>query len=539
MGAASDASPGGPSTAAAGAAAGAAAAKSTPAPAPSSSSSAPARPTAVPSQGKGTAAAGASASSSGFSGPPGHAMRRTRTFDNGSDSFSFPARRRPSLASRSSASNDGGMGRRSSNFSDYSSEARDIINPRVQAGTAQVPVPEASSLASLSLAFALLPAVAGALFKNGHTVVTDVLLLGLAGVFLHWSVTQPWVWYHSAQQMRIENEPDDEVVIDDEDSSTDGPSPSSPLDDVPEEDEAPQLPPRPRSRQKQPSTPQRNALRELYLHEVLALVACLVLPLVSAFLLHAIRSQLSRPSEGLVSNYNLTIFLLISELRVFSHMIKLVQARTLYLQRVVHGNPFGSPLAGGAGVGNDSAEVIEDMLGRIQRLEARSAADEALALEQSAGGPDSARAKREAVVARDVRNAIQPELDALNRAVRRYEKKATLLQLQTEARFSGLDDRLDDAIALAAAAEKNSVASRNLVARAVESVTAVVLFPFHAMLELLVLPLRPLLALVARNRRGREHHPQAKQQQGRGSRAGKAPATVRYNGDRVPTRVMR
>jgi hypothetical protein len=44
----------------------------------------------------------------------------------------------------------------------------------------------------LSLAFALLPAISGVLFKNGNAVVTDVMLLGLAGIFLHWSVTQPW-----------------------------------------------------------------------------------------------------------------------------------------------------------------------------------------------------------------------------------------------------------------------------------------------------------------------------------------------------------
>lgn len=337
------------------------------------------------------------------------------------------------------------------------------------------------------------------------------------------------VWYHSAQQMRIESEPDNDAVIED-DSETDGPSPNSPLDDVPEEDEAPQPLPKPRTGQKQRSTPQQAALRELYRHEALALVACLLLPLISAYLLHAIRSQLSRPSEGLVSNYNLTIFLLISELRVFSHMIKLVQSRTLHLQRVVHGSPFASP-AGGI----NSAEV-EEIVGRIERLEARSAADEALALEQGAGRPDSARAKQEALMTRDVRNAIQPELDALNRAVRRYEKKATLLQLQTEARFSSLENRLDDAIALAAAAEKNSVASRNLVARAIESATAIVLFPFHAMLQLLVLPLRPLLALVGRNRRGKEA---SSAKQARGSRTGKAPATPRYNGDKVPGRVMK
>ncbi len=88
--------------------------------------------------------------------------------------------------------------RRSSNFSDYGvNEARSILNPHGKAAqgsssSAGEQGPELSSLAGLSLAFALLPAIAGALFKNGSAVTTDIMLLGLAGVFLHWSVTQPW-----------------------------------------------------------------------------------------------------------------------------------------------------------------------------------------------------------------------------------------------------------------------------------------------------------------------------------------------------------
>jgi hypothetical protein len=81
--------------------------------------------------------------------------------------------------------------RRSSNFSDYSlGEARDILNPKPT--EFDIPHPETSSLASLSLAFALLPALAGSLFENGSAVVTDIMLLGLSAVFLNWSVTQPW-----------------------------------------------------------------------------------------------------------------------------------------------------------------------------------------------------------------------------------------------------------------------------------------------------------------------------------------------------------
>lgn len=45
---------------------------------------------------------------------------------------------------------------------------------------------------SIPLLFALLPAIGGMLFKNGSHIVTDILLLSLAAVFLNWSVRLPW-----------------------------------------------------------------------------------------------------------------------------------------------------------------------------------------------------------------------------------------------------------------------------------------------------------------------------------------------------------
>ena len=51
---------------------------------------------------------------------------------------------------------------------------------------------EPSHWHSAPLALALLPAVGGLLFKDGSAVVTDVTLLGLAAVFLNWSVRVPW-----------------------------------------------------------------------------------------------------------------------------------------------------------------------------------------------------------------------------------------------------------------------------------------------------------------------------------------------------------
>lgn len=112
----------------------------------------------------------------------GHVLRRAKTID-----ASLPPPPRPPADPPDGLSAP--PPRRGSSLFDYSNEARDVINPKARLS----PEPESSSsLTSVSLAVALLPAISGALFKNGHAVATDMMLLGLAGIFLHWSVTQPW-----------------------------------------------------------------------------------------------------------------------------------------------------------------------------------------------------------------------------------------------------------------------------------------------------------------------------------------------------------
>ena len=165
-------------------------------------------------------------------------------------------------------------------------------------------------------------------------------------------------------------------------------------------------------------------------------------------MLHAIRSQLSRPSEGLVSNYNLTVFLLASEIRPLSHLVKLVQARTLHLQRVV-----GSGVIDNNKI--DTGKLI-DMAKRLEELEAHIADTADNAQSKKDGPSEQFTAKIVAQTTLDVRKTIQPELDALNRAVRRYEKRTTISALQTEARLQELELRLKDVVVLAAAAQRNA-----------------------------------------------------------------------------------
>ncbi|UKZ77755.1 hypothetical protein TrVFT333_005481 [Trichoderma virens FT-333] len=431
--------------------------------------------------------------------PPGHFIRRSKTLDE-------PPMRSGSMSRHfSSDSSSEAPPRRSSNFSEYSlNEARDILNPRPHAH-GELSHHESSPLASLSLAFALLPAIAGVLFQNGTSVVTDIMLLGLAAIFLHWSVTQPWQWYHAAQEVRTLEEHSMSISLE----------PDSDLDSQAK------APKKRETREKQATAQQQAALKELYRHESLALASCFVLPMLSAYLLHYIRGQLSRPSEGLVSNFNLTIFLMAAELRVLSHIITLVQSRTLHLQKIVHDSPFGQQPG--------TETLLEEMLRRLERLETLSTSQG-----NTLAGHGESLGTTTATVSREVRNAIQPELDALNRAVRRYEKKATLLQLQTEARFSQMHARLEDAISLAAAAAKNSNRQQNILPWLWKLVVTVATFPFKAFLEILALPLRPIVAFANRNKQ-----PSTNLRVPRSKPGKPAAAAVKYNGDRVLPRIIK
>lgn len=99
--------------------------------------------------------------------------------------------------------------RRNSTLSDTISEARhsirsstdDIFLPRVGKHNEDPIATEESHWHSAPLALALLPAIAGILFKDGSAFVTDVTLLALAAIFLNWSVRLPWyVFVRSSSQ---------------------------------------------------------------------------------------------------------------------------------------------------------------------------------------------------------------------------------------------------------------------------------------------------------------------------------------------------
>lgn len=502
---------------------------------------------------------------------PGHVFRRSVTVQEAP-----PLRPRPiSLASLPSSDNGDspgpGLRRRSSTMSEFNLHdagkffrdgTRNLLDPG--AARSEQANDASSLLSSLPLAFALFPAIAGVFFEGGRDLISDVMLLGLVFIFLRFTIIHPWQWYRDAQAVRVTQElPPDQIFDDGSEAylATNMTASTSTLDgapgehpqhheggahkggDVPEHEHGDA---KITDEKKSRSRSREAAINELYVHEVLALLSCFLSPVLGAYLLHAVRAQLSLPSEGLLTDFNITVFLLAAEFRPISHTLKLVQARTLHLQRIVQATPVEPSLMA----------KYENMCNRVAQLEQRAAAAEeatsatlvanaAKQAQQKAGGARGN--KPDAALVREVRNAIQPELDALNRAVRRYETKATVLALQTESRFGSVDTKVQDAISLAAAASELRNNSHgglfSLLAWVLNGLLYIATMPYHVTKYMVMLPFRTFTKLwfrSSRSTRDRQSGPArpGRHSSSRGPRYGSGSDKDRYR-DRMPSRLSR
>lgn len=260
-----------------------------------------------------------------------------------------------------------------------------------------------------------------------------------------------------------------------------------------------------------------KAIKELQIHELAALTSCFIFPVIGTWLLHRIRGSLSRPSEGLVSNYNLAIFLLASEIRPFAHLFKLVQARTLHLQRIV---------ASSHGSNEVDPEKVRDLTQRLEELEAHVAEAAAARLssskeQQPTSQPETYDAPTLIThAAVEARRALQPDIEALNRAVRRYEKRTALTTLQADTRFQHLEAQVHDAISLAAAAQTTSATRRASYAfNLINWACACIVVPTQLALSMLSLPGRVASRCLQASRRmlgSRRPAPQPRSRSGKG-----------------------
>ncbi|KAF2181808.1 hypothetical protein K469DRAFT_588626 [Zopfia rhizophila CBS 207.26] len=327
---------------------------------------------------------------------------------------------------------------------------------------------------SAPLAFAILPAVGGLLFQNGSAIVTDILLLGFGSMFLNWFVRSPWDWYHAARRVEyVEAEAEQfSDIIHEEDEENDEEShgdartspESTPAEDATKSD---------RDTTQRMTLAQKAAYDQLATEEKLALIACFIGPILGAYLLHTIRSQLTRPSEGLVSNYNLTIFVMAAELRPVSHIIRMKRSGVAHLQRSVRHDP-------------------NDVLTKVEALEiSKRIADVEARLAEPIGNSDIETMK----VSATVRQGLQPQLDALNRAVRRYEKRQAAQSIQIEARFNDLEMRLKDALSLAAAAARTGQ-QPGVISMVVIWITSMVTYSIQMIWDVFMYPFRVVTSIM-------------------------------------------
>lgn len=62
---------------------------------------------------------------------------------------------------------------------------------------------EVSLWYSVPLLFAIVPAIAGLAFQGASVVITDLALLVLAAVYLHWCLLTPWYVWHGTHPIKL------------------------------------------------------------------------------------------------------------------------------------------------------------------------------------------------------------------------------------------------------------------------------------------------------------------------------------------------
>ena len=358
----------------------------------------------------------------------------------------------------------------------------DLINPTTSRTSEQRDDEEVSAWHSTPLAFAILPAIGGIFFKNGTAFVTDVLLLILAAIFMNWSVRLPWDWYYQAQAQLREVEAEEALISDDLEADETAVESISSADNSPKQsaihpDQSPEVEPQPSIDVS--SKRKLEAAAELRKQETLGLIATFVFPVMAAYLLHGIRGQLSSSSGALVSDFNLSIFVLAAEIRPFRQLIRLLNSRTLHLQRIVTGN-------------NDAVGSSPGSMRTIKNLEARIAELETILPNPNAIVPNGSVPQRSDVadmIASEIKKRADPRFEALERAMRRYEKRSTTLSMLTEQRLNIHESRIQDSLSLAAAAAHRTQ-KRGTLATIADSTTALIGVPFKLAADLAMWPFR-------------------------------------------------
>ncbi|KAF1915405.1 hypothetical protein BDU57DRAFT_518363 [Ampelomyces quisqualis] len=320
----------------------------------------------------------------------------------------------------------------------------------------------------------IIPAVAALTHPNGGAVATDLVMLLLSAWLLSKCADAPWKWYIEARQRQYveidDSVYDDTIHEEDEECLSDSLDRPDSAAGPPDISHSPA-----KAASMQGIDAQSSARNELRRTELLAFAACFVGPLLGAYLLHNIRSRFShRTQDDIVTDLNLTIYVMGAEIRPISRLMKMVNERTLYLQRVVTAESQDQSRP-------SSAHSLQQ---RLAELEARFE------------GPLQSNTNVDVTkIAAEVRQSIQLQLDALNRAVRKYEKRHMAQSIQIEARFQEIDIRLKDTLSLAAAAARTGQ-KPGIVAAMLSWIAGVFTYTLQTTWDISTYPFRVIASLV-------------------------------------------
>lgn len=278
-------------------------------------------------------------------------------------------------------------------------------------------------------------------------------------------------WYKAAQappefeHFDLDARSDDTIIEEEEEEGSEGDFETVENPQATRQNNSPE----PKTGAKPAPPEQLDALYGLRRTETVALVWCFLGPLLGAWLLHTMRIFLSPSSESLMNDVNLSVFVLVAEARPFALVCRLEKSRVHRLQTVAYLDPRAA---------SQAPEELRNIAQRLDLLESRL-----VSVSESQEKKDVSKE----VISSSVRQDLQPQLDALNRAVRRYEKRSVVQTMQTEARLNELEARLRDALSLAAAAARNGQ-KPGLVFRALEWIGGLIVYWTRSAWAVLVYP---------------------------------------------------
>lgn len=220
---------------------------------------------------------------------------------------------------------------------------------------------------------ALFPVFASFFFGSHTEHWTDLILLALVAVYLHNCVAVPNGYYKaSRKRYRTSNEG-------------------------------------------QLTAKQREVSRQLWYAELQAFGGLIFAPICGAALLHYVRGTMARPANGLITNFNITVFILAAEIRPLKIAYTYLTARSEQLQEELI---------------DVAPSRYDDLANKMATMES-----ELQYLKGEAGKSDLAHMNG---------SMDHSELDQIKQALRRFERHETQLKQHYEEKLYSLERQLAD-----------------------------------------------------------------------------------------------